>query len=37
VIGEGKESVISLLPGKGIKLSLLEEREKKHHRGGVEE
>jgi small subunit ribosomal protein S4e len=29
VIGEGKKSVISLLPGKGIKLSLVEERNKK--------
>ncbi len=29
VIGEGKKSVISLLPGKGIKLSLVEERNKR--------
>ena len=29
VIGEGKKSVISLLPGKGIKLSLVEERQKR--------
>ncbi len=33
VIGEGKKAVISLLPSKGIKLGLLEERDlrlKKH-------
>lgn len=29
VIGEGKKSVISLLPQKGIKLSLIEERNKR--------
>jgi len=29
IIGEGKKSVISLLPQKGIKLSLMEERNKK--------
>lgn len=29
VIGEGKKSVISLLPSKGIKLSLIEERNKR--------
>ena len=29
VIGEGKKPVISLLPGKGIKLSLQEERERR--------
>lgn len=29
VIGEGKKSVISLLPQKGIKLSLIDERNKK--------
>jgi small subunit ribosomal protein S4e len=29
VIGEGKKSVISLLPSKGIKLGLLEERDLK--------
>lgn len=29
VIGEGKKSVISLLHGKGIKLSLIEERNKR--------
>lgn len=29
VIGEGKKSVISLLPAKGIKLSLIEERNKR--------
>ena len=32
IIGEGKKSVISLLPARGIKLSLIEEREKKLHR-----
>ena len=33
VIGEGKKTVISLLPQKGIKLSLIEERDQrlKHH------
>jgi small subunit ribosomal protein S4e len=35
VIGEGKKPVISLLPNKGLKLGLLEERrarlEKEHH------
>ena len=29
IIGEGKKPIISLLPGKGIKLSLQEEREKR--------
>lgn len=29
VIGEGKKAVISLLPQKGIKLSLVEERNKR--------
>jgi len=29
VIGEGKKPVISLLPDRGVKLSLIEEREKK--------
>jgi len=29
IIGEGKKPIISLLPGKGIKLSLTEEREKR--------
>ena len=29
VIGEGKKSVISLLPAKGIKLSLIDERNKR--------
>lgn len=29
IIGEGKKSVISLLPQKGIKLSLIEERNKR--------
>lgn len=32
VIGEGKKPVISLLPDKGIKLTILEEREKKVRR-----
>ena len=32
VIGEGKKAVISLLPEKGVKLSLIEERDKKHKR-----
>ena len=31
VIGEGKKSVISLLPQKGLKLSLIEERNKRLH------
>jgi small subunit ribosomal protein S4e len=31
-IGEGKKAVISLLPEKGIKLSLIEERDKRHKR-----
>jgi small subunit ribosomal protein S4e len=33
VIGEGKKPVISLLPARGIKLSLIEERDArlKHH------
>jgi small subunit ribosomal protein S4e len=31
VIGEGKKAHISLLPQKGIKLSLIEEREKRLH------
>lgn len=29
IIGEGKKPIISLLPGKGIKLTLQEEREKR--------
>ena len=29
IIGEGKKSVISLLPQKGIRLSLIEERNKR--------
>lgn len=29
IIGEGKKPIISLLPGKGIKLSLQEERERR--------
>lgn len=29
IIGEGKKPIISLLPGKGIKLNLLEERERR--------
>ena len=31
VIGEGKKSVISLLPQKGLKLSLIEERNQRLH------
>jgi small subunit ribosomal protein S4e len=31
VIGEGKKAVISLLPARGIKLSLIEERNKRLH------
>ncbi len=31
-IGEGKKAVISLLSEKGIKLSLIEERDQKHRR-----
>lgn len=38
VIGEGKKPVISLLPGRGIKLSLIEERDKRlRHEAAVEE
>jgi small subunit ribosomal protein S4e len=29
IIGEGKKPIISLLPAKGIKLSLIEERDKR--------
>jgi small subunit ribosomal protein S4e len=32
VIGEGKKPVISLLSGKGIKVGLMEEREKRLHK-----
>jgi small subunit ribosomal protein S4e len=36
IIGEGKKSVISLLPQKGIKLSLIEERNKRLHQEASE-
>ncbi len=36
IIGEGKKPVISLLPQRGIKLSLVEERNKKLHHEGSE-
>ena len=36
VIGEGKKPVISLLSEKGVKLSLIEERDLKHKREVVE-
>ena len=38
VIGEGKKPVITLLPQRGIKLSLIEERDKKlrHHEADAE-
>ena len=35
VIGEGKKSVISLLPSKGIKLGLIEERDLRLKRSEV--
>lgn len=31
VIGEGKKPIISLLPSKGIKLTLVEDQEKRLH------
>jgi len=37
VIGEGKKAVISLLPSKGIKLGLLEERDLKLRKHEVQE
>jgi hypothetical protein len=37
VIGEGKKPIISLLPARGIKLSLIEERDKRLGREVAEE
>lgn len=37
VIGEGKKTVISLLPSRGIKLSLIEERDNRLKRHEVED